>query len=71
MYKRDEARRMIFAAWDAWTGKPNAPTDDDARRFFTYLETEKPHLLQFRGRAEKRQDVHSWLIRHGAVPDEN
>jgi hypothetical protein len=69
MYKRDEARRMIFQAWQEWPDKPEAPTGNDALRFFTYLENNKPNLLNFLGKADKCQDVHSWLIRNGDVPD--
>lgn len=69
MYKRDEARRMIFQVWDNWAEKPDAPNGNDALRFFTYLENEKPHLLNFRGKAGKWQDVHGWLIRNGNVSD--
>jgi hypothetical protein len=69
MYKRDEARRMIFRAWHEWPDKPEVPTGNDALRFFTHLENKHPHLLNFRGRVDKWQDVHSWLIRNGDVPD--
>lgn len=69
MYKRDEARRMIFHAWRDWPGKTQSPNGNDALAFFSYLENEKPHLLQFRSRAGKWPDVHGWLIRNGDVSD--
>ena len=69
MHTREEARRMIFQVWDNWAGKPDAPNGNDAFRFFTYLQNEKPHLLNFRGRVDKLQDVHGWLIRNGDVTE--
>jgi len=37
--------------------------------FFSFLEKERPDLLNFESSGDKWQDVHAWLLRERRVKD--
>jgi hypothetical protein len=69
--KNADAKRAIIREWDAWSKSH----PDDAKRtitagmsFFTYLQKEKPELLNFQSAsADKWQTIHGWLLRERRV----
>jgi hypothetical protein len=70
---REEARAAVIREWDLWVPKNLKPGQNakgmDGMTFFVYLEREHPELLNFRGRGDKWQDVHGWLLRERRVSD--
>ena len=71
--KKDEAKKLIVAEWDAWAPK-NVPPDRDATgthalAFFGYLGRERSYLLAFRSSGDPWQTVHGWLLQAGRVKD--
>ena len=62
--KQDDARVAVLGEYDGWAkDHPNDAKMMGGFVFFSYLQKEKPSLLDFRG-ASKWQIVHGWL-RHG------
>jgi hypothetical protein len=50
--------------YDAWAGQnPKDAQIMSGMMFFTYLQREKPQLLDFRSKGDKWQTVHGWLLR--------
>ena len=71
--KQDEAKALILHEWnDWWANNPKRgerASDTDGLRFFSFVKTEKPHLLDFRCRGDKWQIIKGWLLRAGVVND--
>jgi hypothetical protein len=70
---KDDARRLILAKWPSWaaanaTGK-SKPNGMNGLMFFSDLQRNDGHLLNFRDRGDKWQTVHGWLLRAGLVSD--
>jgi hypothetical protein len=68
MIKRDEARRRILAEWPLWSAAQSNPTLANGLMFFSFLQKERRHLLEFRASGDKWQDVHCWLLQERLVP---
>ena len=70
--KKEDARGLIISEWRRWKQaqipSKNA-TGTDGLLFFTYLQREKPALLDFRSSGDPWQTVHGWLLRSGFVSD--
>jgi len=58
MIKRDEAKRRILAEWPSWSATQATPTLGDGILFFSFLQRERSHLLEFRASGDKWQHVH-------------
>lgn len=57
---KEEAKRAILLEWRQWserTGNFNV----DGLRFFGFLRTERPDLLNFRSSGDKWQVISGWL----------
>ena len=68
-----EADFLILHEWEGWRAD-NLTQDERASgthglAFFYFLQSEKPHLLDFKYRGDKWQIVHAWLLRKGLVCD--
>jgi hypothetical protein len=68
MMKQDEARRRILAEWPSWSATESEPTRMNGLMFYAFLQSERPHLLEFRSSGDRWQYVHIWLKREGLVP---
>jgi hypothetical protein len=68
MIKRDEAKRRILPEWPSWSATQSTPTLGNGLLFFSFLQRERSHLLEFRASGDKWQDVHCWLIQAHLVP---
>ena len=63
--KKEDARLAVLSEYDRWAkDHPNDATKMGGFVFFSYLQKERPNLLDFRGVGSKWQIVHGWL-RHG------
>jgi hypothetical protein len=69
--KRDEAKKLVLREWDDWAVK-NVPRGQkamgaDGLIFFGYLQSQRPHLLEFKTTGDRWQTVHGWLSREGKI----
>ena len=68
-----EAKFLILHEWDLWRDnnleRDETATGIDGVAFYAFLQSEKPHLLDFENGGDKWQIVHAWLLREGAVCD--
>ena len=69
-----KAKQAVIREWDSWAARnpEEAKTILGGRRFFQYLQQERPDLLNFRGFYEgfdKGRVVHKWLLSEGRVKD--
>jgi hypothetical protein len=63
------AKLAIIREWDAWSqDHPGEAEIQDCMLFFSFLERERPDLLNFES-GDKWQDVHAWLLRERRVKD--
>ena len=63
------AKLAVIREWDAWSLKhPGEANIHDCVHFFSFLEEERPDLLNFQS-GDKWQDVHAWLLRDRRVKD--
>ncbi len=63
MMNKREAEQAILHAWDVWAANPlHASSLEDGMAFFTYLQRQRPDLLDFKHSGDKWQDVHSFLL---------
>ena len=70
--KREQAKMQIYLEWSRWLKKNPDITDpcgNDGFVFYAYLQTQRPHLLNFRSKKDKWQDVHCWLLNRRLVTD--
>ena len=68
--KKEEARRAVLNEYDRWAkGHPNDAIKMGGFVFFSYLEKEKPDLLDFPAVGSKWQIVHGWLRHGGRLED--
>lgn len=71
----DLPRRAVVAEWDVWASKHvpagTVPTQSEAARFYTYLQRNRPALLEsVHGISDdKWETVHKWLLRVYRVRD--
>ncbi len=68
-----EAEFLILHEWEGWWAK-NLTRGERASgthglAFFYFLQSEKPHLLEFPHQGDGWQTVHGWLLRKGLVCD--
>ena len=72
---RLKAKWAVIREWDSWAARnpEEANTILGGRRFFQYLQQERPDLLDFRvgygDRFDKGLVVHRWLLSKGRVKD--
>jgi hypothetical protein len=68
-----DAKRAIIREWDEWSkshASASPASGTEAQLFFSYLQRERPSLLEFRsGEQDKWQTVHGWLLRERRVKD--
>ena len=71
MAKKEESKWPVIREWDSWAQKnPDAAKQMNGMLFFTYLQRDRPDLLEFKaGNQDKWQIVHSWLLRERRVTD--
>ena len=71
--KQDDAELQILYEWVDWRAnnltREERASGIDGVASFTFLQSEKPHLLDFENGGDKWQIVHAWLLREGAVCD--
>ncbi len=60
--KKDEAKRLVIAEWRSWF-HGRIPDNMEPLVFYTYLENEKSHLLNFSTQSDKYQIVAGWINR--------
>jgi len=60
-----ESKSAVLQEWDAWS-KLNSD-DDCSRRFFEYLQTERPDLLNFNYPGDRGMIVQAWLTSTGRL----
>ena len=67
--KKDDARLAVLGEYDGWAkDHPNDAKMMGGFVFFSYLQKEKPDLLDFRGGVgSKWQIVHDWLRHAGRL----
>jgi len=67
--KKDDARLAVLSEYDGWAkDHPNDAKMMGGFVFFSYLQKEKPDLLDFRGGVgSKWQIVHLWLRHAGRL----
>ena len=67
-----EAEFLILHEWEGWRANNLAhgerASGDHGLVFFVFLQSEKPHLLEFPHQGNG-QTVHGWLLRKGLVCD--
>ena len=66
--RNERIRREVLAEWDRWRPS-HEKTMMGGMRFFTYLQKEKPELLDFSAPGDKWQTVHGWLLRAKLVKE--
>ena len=54
-----QARMLIRAEWAEWRGKTGGASDKPA--FYDWLVENRPQLLHFHAKSDKRKLVTSWL----------
>ena len=71
-----KARQAVIREWDSWAARNPEETNTSlgrGRRFFQYLQQERPELLDFPSsfseNFDKGQVVHRWLLSEGRVKD--
>ena len=72
MAKKEDspAKLAIIREWDARSLEhPGDAEIQDCMLFFSFLEKERPDLLNFELSGDKWQDVHAWLLRERRVKD--
>jgi hypothetical protein len=71
MPNRDNpAKGPVIREWDTWSKlHPDEAKIMGGMMFFTYLESDRPELLNFRDKGDKWQTVQGWLLRERRVPD--
>ena len=70
MMKKEHARTAILREWPSWTRSEKISgkaTRLQAMKFYTFLQTQRSHLLGFKHDGDKWQIVHAWLRRAGKV----
>jgi hypothetical protein len=68
--KKEDARKLVISEWASWSrGKAGPLNGDDGFMFFGYLQTDKPHCLEFKSADGKWDAIHAWLLRAGVVSD--
>ena len=68
--KKDYARLAVLGEYDGWAkDHPNDAKMMGGFVFFSYLQKERPDLLDFRGVGSKWQIVHGWLRHGGRLKD--
>jgi hypothetical protein len=68
--KKDDARRAVLREYDRWTkAHPSNAKKMGGFVFFSYLQKEKPDLLDFSAVDSKWQIVHDWLRHGGRLED--
>ena len=68
MMKKEHARTAILKEWPSWARSEKISgkaTRLQAMKFYTFLQTQRSHLLEFEHDGDKWQIVHSWLRRAG------
>jgi hypothetical protein len=64
-----DAKYAVIREWDTWSLEhPDEVKIMNGMMFFTYLQRERPDLLEFRDKGDKWQTVHGWLLRERRVP---
>jgi len=69
---QSDAKAAILADFGSWVAKHSGQpaTAADSRMFYSHLQTNKRHILEFRHpNPDKFQVVHSWLSGAGLVAD--
>jgi hypothetical protein len=69
---KEQARLGTMREWSRWrdaNGVSAGASGNDALRFFSHLQSDRPDLLNFRSSRNKWQVVHDWLLSIGAVHD--
>ena len=61
MPTKDEAHNLVVDLWREWPQRPAAPTGADMLIFFGWVQSNKPHVLEFHARGDKWQHVRGWL----------
>ena len=71
MLLRSKAERQACQAFKQWSLRRNISnaTLNDGFTFFLELERTRSHLLEFRDKGDKWQDVKGWLVRARLVSD--
>ena len=71
-----KAKQAVIREWDSWAARNPEETNTSlgrGRRFFQYLQQERPELLDFPSsfseNFDKGQVVHRWLLSEGRVKD--
>ena len=71
-----KAKQTVIREWDSWAARNPEETNTSlggGRRFFQYLQQERPELLDFPSSFAENFDkglvVHRWLLREGRVKD--
>jgi hypothetical protein len=68
--KKDDARLGVLREYDRWAKEhPSSAQKMGGFVFFSYLQKEKPDLLDFRAVGSKWQIVHDWLSHGGRLED--
>jgi len=69
--KRAEAKRLVLQEWDDWAAKNVPPGQTamgtDGLIFFGYLQSQRPHLLEFKTTDDRWPIVHRWLSQEGKI----
>ncbi len=69
--QQDDAELQILAEWVEWRSdnlvRDDIATSIDGVSFYTFLQKEKPHLLDFGHKGDKWQITHAWLVREKAL----
>jgi hypothetical protein len=68
--KKEDARLAVLREYDRWAkAHPSNAKKMGGFVFFSYLEKEKPDLLDFSAVDSKWQNVHDWLRQGGRLED--
>ena len=68
--RQTQAKDKLMKVFDEWTHKKEfreKPTERDALNFFSYIESNQPHLLNFSCRGDKWYKVKSWLLESNRI----
>jgi hypothetical protein len=60
-----ESKRAVLQEWDGWSQLN--PNEDCVVRFFNYLRSDRPHLLDFQYPGDRWMLVRAWLVSTGRI----
>ena len=69
---KEQARLGVFREWARWRDANDVPAEagaNDALRFYSHLQSNRPDLLKFTSSRKGWQVVHDWLLSTGRVRD--